>query len=146
MADEQNAVEQMTVLVVEPGYAPYEKTIPNTLEAKQELVGGLITAIYPYEEMVAIVANDEGILLNMDFNRSVEGGYGGVFGSFFVCGLTEDDFCSLPPDQMERFKKKFHKAEILLGVRGNDLITLKVEPKQKDLKPEKQHKPPSQER
>lgn len=144
--EEQKAVEQMTVLMVEPGYAPYEKTIPNTLEAKQELVGGLITAIYPYEEMVAIVANDEGILLNMEFNRSVEGGYGGVFGSFFVCGLTEDDFCSLPPEQMERFKKKFHKAEILLGVRGNDLITLKVEPKQKDLKPEKQHKPPSQER
>lgn len=144
--EEQKAVEQMTVLMVEPGYAPYEKTIPNTLEAKQELVGGLITAIYPYEEMVAIVANDEGILLNMEFNRSVEGGYGGVFGSFFVCGLTEDDFCSLPPDQMERFKKKFHKAEILLGVRGNDLITLKVEPKQKNATPEKQHKPPSQER
>ena len=144
--EEQKAVEQMTVLMVEPGYVPYEKTIPNTLEAKQELVGGLITAIYPYEEMVAIVANDEGILLNMDFNRSVEGGYGGVFGPFFVCGLTEDDFCSLPPDQLERFKKKFHKAEILLGVRGNDLITLKVEPKQKDATPEKQHKPPSQER
>lgn len=144
--EEQKAVEQMTILMVEPGYAPYEKTIPNTLEAKQELVGGLITAIYPYEEMVAIVANDEGILLNMEFNRSVEGGYGGVFGSFFVCGLTEDDFCSLPPDQMERFKKKFHKAEILLGVRGNDLITLKVEPKQKNATPEKLHKPPSQER
>lgn len=144
--EEQKAVEQMTALMVEPGYAPYEKTIPNTLEAKQELVGGLITAIYPYEEMVAIVANDEGILLNMEFNRSVEGGYGGVFGSFFVCGLTEDDFCSLPPDQMERFKKKFHKAEILLGVRGNDLITLKVEPKQKNATPEKLHKPPSQER
>ena len=144
--EEQKAVEQMTVLMVEPGYAPYEKTIPNTLEAKQELVGGLITAIYPYEEMVAIIANDEGILLNMEFNRSVEGGYGGVFGSFFVCGLTEDDFCSLPPDQMERFKKKFHKAEILLGVRGNDLITLKVESKQKDLKPEKQRRPPTQER
>ena len=144
--DEEKVTEQMTVLVVEPGYAPYEKTIPHELHAMQEIVGGLITAIYPYEEMVAIVANDEGILLNMEFNRSVEGGYGGVFGSFFVCGLTEDDFCSLPPEQMERFKKKFHKAEILLGVRGNDLITLKVEPKQKDLKPEKQHKPPSQER
>ena len=144
--EEQNSIEQMTVLMVEPGYEPYEKTIPNTLAAKQELVGGLITAIYPYEEMVAIVANDEGILLGMDFNRSVEGGYGGVFGPFFVCGLTEDDFCSLPPDQIERFKKKFHKAELLLGVRGNDLITLKVEPKQKNATPEKLHKPPSQER
>ena len=144
--EEQKAVEQMTVLMVEPGYAPYEKTIPNTLEAKQELVGGLITAIYPYEEMVAIVANDEGILLNMEFNRSVEGGYGGVFGSFFVCGLTEDDFCSLPPDQMERFQKKFHKAEILLGFRGDEPVTLKVEPKQKNATPKKQHKPPLQER
>ena len=144
--EEQNSIEQMTVLMVEPGYEPYEKTIPNTLAAKQELVGGLITAIYPYEEMVAIVANDEGILLGMDFNRSVEGGYGGVFGPFFVCGLTEDDFCSLPPDQMERFKKKFHKAEILLGFRGDEPVTLKVEPKQKNATPEKQHKPPSQER
>lgn len=144
--EEQKAIEQMTVLMVEPGYEPYEKAIPNTLAAKQELVGGLITAIYPYEEMVAIVANDESILLGMDFNRSVEGGYGGVFGPFFVCGLTEDSFCSLPPDQMERFKKKFHKAEILLGFRGDEPVTLKVEPKQKNATPEKQHKPPSQER
>ena len=144
--EEQNSIEQMTVLMVEPGYAPYEKTIPNTLQAKQELVGGLITAIYPYEEMVAIVANDEGILLGMDFNRSVEGGYGGLFGPFFVCGLTEDDFCSLPPDQMERFKKKFHKAEILVGFCGSEPVTLKVEPKQKDSTPEKQRKPPLPER
>ena len=41
----------------------------------QEIVGGLITAIYPYEEPVGIVANDEGLLLGMDFNRTVEGGY-----------------------------------------------------------------------
>ena len=116
--DEEKVTEQMTVLVVEPGYAPYEKTIPHDVQAMQEIVGGLITAIYPYEEPVGIVANDEGLLLGMDFNRSVEGGYGGLVGPFFVCGLTEDSFCSLPPDQMERFKKKFHKAEILLGFRG----------------------------
>ena len=95
----EEAVEQMTVLVVEPGYAPYEKTIPHDVYAMQEIVGGPITSVYPYNEPVAIVANDEGILLGMDFNRSVEGGYGGLFGTFFVCGLTVDDFCSLPPDQ-----------------------------------------------
>ena len=73
-------------------------------------------------------------------------GYGGLVGPFFVCGLTEDSFCSLPPDQMERFKKKFHKAEILVGFCGNEPVTLKVEPKQKNATPEKQRKPPSQER
>ena len=137
--------EQINVLVVEPGFAPYEKAIADDYREMQKTVGGLITAIYPYEEPVAIVANDEGILLGMDFNRSVEGGYGGIFGPFFVCGLTEDNFCSLTPEQMTRFKQKFHCAEILLGVRGNEPVTLKVQPKTKS-QPNKQKKPPSQER
>ena len=62
----EEAVEQMTVLVVEPGYAPYEKTIPHDVYAMQEIVGGPITSVYPYNDPVAIVANDEGILLGMD--------------------------------------------------------------------------------
>lgn len=51
----------MDVLVVEPGYAPYEKSI-NGLDEMQATVGGLIQAIYPYEEQVAIVCNEEGLL------------------------------------------------------------------------------------
>lgn len=117
----------MNVLVVEPGMAPYEKEV-NGLEEMQATVGGLITASYPYEESVAIVSNDESILEGMPFNRSIEGGYGGIFGPFFVCGLTEDSFCSLTPEQMERFKKKFHQAEILIAAKGNTPITLKVDP------------------
>ena len=120
----------MNVLVVEPDFAPYEKEI-NGLSQMQETVGGLIQAIYPFEEEVAVVCNDEGILLGMPFNRSMEGGYGGVFGTFFVCGLGEEDFCSLTPAQMETYRKKFHHAEILLGIRGNDPVTLKVQPKQR---------------
>ena len=120
----------MDVLVVEPGYAPYEKSI-NGLDEMQATVGGLIQAIYPYEEQVAIVCNEEGLLHGLDFNRSVPGGYGGVFGTFFICGLGEEDFCSLSPEQMEKYRKEYHKAEILIGARGNEPITIKVEPKQK---------------
>ena len=115
----------MNVLVVEPGMEPYEKEI-NGLREMQAVVGGLIQPIYPYAERVAIVCNDEGILLDMPFNRSVEGGYGGVFGPFFVCGLTDNDFCSLTAEQMTRYKEKFKNAEILLGARGNEPLTLKV--------------------
>ena len=120
----------MDVLVVEPGYAPYEKSI-NGLDEMQATVGGLIQAIYPYEEQVAIVCNEEGLLHGLEFNRSVPGGYGGVVGTFFICGLGEEDFCSLTPEQMEKYRKEYHKAEILIGVRGNEAITIKVEPKQK---------------
>lgn len=119
----------MNVLVVEPEMAPYEKEI-NGLTEMQGVVGGLIEAIYPFEDPVAVVCNEEGLIQNLPFNRSMEGGYGAVFGTFFVCGLGEEDFRSLTPEQVETYRKKFHKAEILLGVRGNEAITLKVEPKQ----------------
>ena len=120
----------MDVLVVEPGYAPYEKSI-NGLDEMQATVGGLIQAIYPYEEQVAIVCNEEGLLHGLEFNRSVPGGSGGVVGTFFICGLGEEDFCSLTPEQMEKYRKEYHKAEILIGARGKEPITIKVEPKQK---------------
>lgn len=122
----------MNVLVVEPDYAPYEKEI-NGLPEMQATVGGKIQAIYPFEEQVAVVCNDDGIGMGLPFNRSMDRGYGGVFGTFFVCGLGEESFTSLTPEQMARYKQKFHQAEILLGAKGNDAITMKVPPKQRDL-------------
>lgn len=115
----------MNVLVVEPGMLPYEKEI-NGLSEMQAVVGGYIEAIYPYEEMVAIVCNEEGLINGLPFNRSMDGGYGGVFGTFFVCGLTEESFGSLSPEQVKHFKERFKNAEILLGVIENEPITLKV--------------------
>lgn len=138
----------MNVLVVEPGYLPYEKEIQDGadhLEQMQAIVGGLIEPIYPYHEEVAIVCNEEGLINGLPFNRSVPGGYGGVFGTFFICGLGEEDFCSLPPDLMERFKKEFRNSEILLGFDGNEAVTLKVssQPKPHDTPPhEKSHRSP----
>lgn len=132
----------MRVLVVEPETLPYEKEI-NGLEEMQATVGGLIDAIYPWEDRAAIVCNDEALLLDMPFNRSVEGGYGGVFGTFFVCGLGEEDFCSLTPEQMKVYKEKFRRAEILLGAKGNELVTLKVpaRPKEPPQRPPKRREP-----
>ena len=118
----------MKVLMVEPGMAPYEKEVNGTEEMQAAVGGGLFTVCYPFEEPVGIVSNDESIFEGMPFNRSIEGGYGGIFGPFFVCGLTEDSFCSLTPEQMEFYKKKYYPAEILLGVHGNTPITLKVPP------------------
>lgn len=52
----------MKVLIVKLGYAPYEAEI-NGLHEMQDVVGGLIQAIYPFEDKVAVVCNDEGIFL-----------------------------------------------------------------------------------
>ena len=80
------------------------------------------------------------------FNRSMEGGYGGVFGPFFVCALEEDHFGSLTAEQMETYKKKFRMAELLIGAKGNTPITLKVEPRQKAQVPDRDKKSKKRER
>ena len=63
----------MTVVIVKPGYAPYEADI-NGLDEMQKVVGGIIQAIYPFEDNAAVVCNDEGLFLDLPFNRSVAGG------------------------------------------------------------------------
>lgn len=127
----------MKVLIVEPGLTPYEKEV-NGLKEMQAVVGGSIQAIYPFSEQVAVVCNEEGLINDLPFNRSVPGGYGGVFGTFFVCGVGEEDFCSLASAQMETYKKHFQKAEILLGARESEPITMKVPTRDRGrLSPEK---------
>ena len=139
----READEKIRVLVVEPMKEPKVEYIENTLDGMQRVVGGLIEEI-DLNDNTVLVCNEEGILLGMPFNRSMEGGYGGVFGTFFVCGLGEEDFCSLTPEQMETYRRKFRHAEILLGIRGNDPVTLKVQPKQRPAPdaPNRAPKPP----
>ena len=135
----------MNVLVVEPGFLPYEKEI-NGLDEMQQTVGGLIQAIYPFQEEVALVCNENGILERLEFNRSApERGYGGIFGTFFVCGLGEDSFTSLTPEQIKTYTRRFKKAEVFITMNGSNPFTIKVDadPKYLPNQPKRQHKPPT---
>jgi len=135
----------MNVLVVEPGILPYEKEI-NDLPAMQETVGGRIQAIYPFKDNVAVVCNEEGLLLNLEFNRSLpERGYGGIFGTFFVCGIGEENFISLSPEQVRTYIDRFKKAEVFIAMNGDRPFTIRIDatPKYPPDKPKRPHKPPA---
>ena len=54
-----------------------------------------------------------------------------MFGTFFICGLGEENFCSLPPELMERFKSEYANSEILIGFAGEEPVTLKVSSRRK---------------
>jgi len=134
----------MNVLVVEPGYLPYEKEV-NGLHEMQAVVDGLICEIQPFHDGVALVSNDDAIGMGMEFNRSLPNGFGGIFGTFFLCETDGDRFCSLSPANMEKYKKYFHSAELLIGARGNEIYSLPVAAKPKlTAKPphEKKHSSP----
>ena len=61
----------MKVLVVRPMEMPEVQEIDHTLSAMQELVGGTIQAVYPFDDPVALVCNDEGKLLGLPWNRAL---------------------------------------------------------------------------
>lgn len=111
------------ILIVEPHNKPYEKVIPHTLESLQEIVGGLIEPIYL--DSVAIVVNEEGKINGMEFNRALyhEGELVDlIFGTFFICGLGEEDFTSLSDEDVNKYKEQFLYSEFVINLNGNYLV------------------------
>ena len=107
----------MKVLIVEPWKRPYASEIPAGLVSLQKMVGGLIQAVYPFEDAVALICNDEGKLLGLPLNRPLydEDGemYDILVGTFLVVGLTEDDFGSLSEEMIEKYTEVFSRRFVL---------------------------------
>ena len=112
----------ISVLVVEPGKEPYAKEIDSGLESLQHEVGGYIQAVYPFEEPVAIVCNEEGKMNGLPLNRALRDDSGEIYdivaGTFLVTGLTEDSFGSLSPDLLRQFMTEFKMPEQFAKIGG----------------------------
>ena len=148
---EQNKIK---VLVVEPGKKPYAKEIDPGLKSLQHEVGGYIQAVYPFEEPVAIICDEEGKLKGSQLNRALRDEEGQIYdivaGTFLVAGLGAEDFCSLNEKQIEKYSEHFKTPELFLRLNGRMLV-IPVEEKpsrdrqtdidcHKKMEPKKAHK------
>ena len=119
----------MQVVVVEPKKKPVVQDIDSGLESMQRIVGGSIQAIYPFEEPVALICNEEGKLLGLPLNRDLRDDDGTVYdiisGSFFLCAAPPDSdrFADLTDQQVKTFMERFSMPEMFLNV-GGDLFVL----------------------
>lgn len=119
---EKQSENSLTVLVVSPGEEPSVETIPKGLESLQQQVGGYIEAIYPFEDPVGIVCNEEGKIKGLQLNRSLRDDdnnlYDIISGTFLVVGLGDEDFCSLTPEQIEKYSEQFKEPEMFFMLNG----------------------------
>ena len=119
----------MRILVVEAGKLPVVREIDGSLESMQKIVGGLIQAVYPFDEPVALICNEEGKLLNLPLNRALQDDAGNVYdiisGTFFVCAAPPDSdhFAGLSDQQVKTYMERFSMPEMFLNV-GGDLFVL----------------------
>ena len=85
-----------------------ETTIPNTLRALQEAVGGYIETV-TLDNGVVLICNEEGKLRDMPYNFTTRKlidinafaslyGQFPIFGTVIACGTEGDEFADIPID------------------------------------------------
>ncbi len=141
--DAEAVRDTMTVLLVEPNQHPRPVEIGTELEDLQKAVGGYIEVVYPFEDQVGLIVNEEGKLDGLPLNRALRDDSGEIYdiiaGTFLVVGLTEEDFGSLSPEQIKTYEEKFHSPEAFIrmgrGIMAVPIPDDKLE-KQRDIKRE----------
>jgi hypothetical protein len=125
--------DKLTVVLLEPGKLARVEKIDASLAGLQGAVGGSIEAMYPFEEEVCIVCNEEGKILDMPLNRSVrmEGQIVDISaGTFFICDCSGSNFGSLSQEQQQKYLRMFKYPERFLKING-EIAALKYNPNEK---------------
>lgn len=99
-------------LKVEPNKLPEEVTIPNTLKAKREIVGGDIEYAYiENDNSVVLICNEYGKLDGLTYNRDI--GYDVITGPFLIVGDEDTgEDRSLSDEQIKKYKNVFNEKSI----------------------------------
>ena len=103
----------MKVIIVKPFTNPYVANIKGYLESMQAVVGGYIQAIYPFDDEVALVCNEEGKINGLMPNRFLLNRNNGICdyicGDFFLCyaPCDSENFESMPDNLIDKYVAKF---------------------------------------
>lgn len=129
VVEEALARETIKVLLVEPEERPRVVEIGTELEDLQHAVGGDIEVVYPFEDRVGLIVNEEGKLIGLPLNRALRDENNEVYdiiaGPFLVAGLTEDNFGSLTEEQIGKFEGLFHQPETFVKM-GRSIMAIPV--------------------
>ena len=127
-------------LIAKPGEKIEEIELDyDNFEFMQKCVGGYVQAVYPYEDPVAVLCNEDGKMNRLPVNRSMKQDDGTPFrdeagniydvfvGTILIVGCGEEDFCPLTPELLKKYGAMYKLPEQLIKVNGI-LQTVPYEP------------------
>ena len=122
--------QRINVILCEPGKKACIATVTNQLASFQKIVGGYIEAIYPFDDPVAIIFNEEGKLNGMEANRALCDSSGQIYdillGPFLITGLGDEDFASLSKELQDKYYSLFEHPEMFFWD-GNQIQVITIE-------------------
>ena len=128
------ADKTIRVLLIDPGKHPRIVEVEHKLENLQALVGGYIEAVYPWDDPVALVCDEEGKCKSDTLPNRMLDKYDQLVGPVFICGLGEENFASITDELALKYAEKFWMPETffrtgagLLVIRDDDGTTPSME-------------------
>ena len=107
--------DKIKVVLLEPNRMAKVTEIEHSLEGLQKVVQGDIQAIYPFEEDVCIVCNEEGKIDGLPLNRALYDEnheiYDIIAGPAFICDCSGESFGSLSEEQIKKYSRQFMRPE-----------------------------------
>ena len=92
------------LLVVEPGYCPYQAGFPSAMAAASEVVEGESQILKPFgTPRIGLICSKAQSRLK--YNRQVNDEGITVRGRFLICGLNGDKVVGLSKDQADRYSR-----------------------------------------
>ena len=117
------------VLKIDAGDRPQVVWMNSSLRSLQKAVGGTIQALYPQEDEVAVICDDEGKLKGYPLNRVLADEENTIYdilcGTFLIVGLTEEGFGSLSEKFINKYMKKFYKPEFFIRTKDGHMFMMK---------------------
>ena len=116
--------EKIKVVLVEPKKQPRVVSIENTLAEKQKLVEGYIECIYPFDDEVALICNEEGKINRLPLNRALYDESGEmceiIAGNFLItyAPSNSETFLDMPEELAKKYCEKFRFPEFFYRVNG----------------------------
>ena len=120
----------MKVVLCEVGKQAKITDIDGRLDGMQKIVGGMIEATYPSEtDPIALVCNEEGKIHSLPLNRAILRNdidpefhsidiVDIIAGTFFICGLGEENFDSLSDEMAVKYLDRFRYPEEFFRIHG----------------------------
>ena len=113
--------DKIRVILLEPNKLARVAEIDHSLEGMQQVVKGYIEAVYPFEEEVCIVCNEEGKIDGLPLNRALYDEnheiYDIIAGPAFICDCSGESFGSLSDEQIKKYSRQFMRPERFYSTR-----------------------------
>ena len=133
MDRQPRAGETIRVVLVEPGKEARIADVAPSLEGLYKAIRAeMIEPVYPFEEQVCLICDEEGKLTGRELNRALRyDGEGEIYdivaGTFIVCGCGEENFSSLTEDQQKKYLELYRWPERFFRV-GDEIRAVQIKP------------------